>query len=609
MLHRSALDIQASPLAVRDACHRLGIDRLVLAIHQASFPAADDDIGHGSPHSSRAADLFALAAGLGFTGIMLGPSGVTSEENASPYDGSALSRNPLHIAFAELAGSPFGGLVDPALLDAAIAGGGGDRVRYREAWRAQRRLLASATATLRTGGDAHQGVVAHLAAARSRWSWLAREARYEAIAAAVGHDDWARWPAAPPLDAGAGERFVLEQVIVHQQHAALQVRLGQLGLRLYGDLAIGTSHRDRWQRDALFLPGYAMGAPPSRTNPEGQPWGYPVLDPAQLAAGGPARAFLEERIGKLIDEHDGVRIDHPHGWICPWVYRTDVADVADAGVAVRSGARLFESPDLSDHPALARFARVDPEQLDRGRPRHDDGWVRELRPEQIDRYAAIIDLIVERGRALGRVAADLVIEVLSTCPRPLAAVLARHGLGRFRVTQKANVVDSGDCYRSDRAAPADWIMVGNHDTAPLARVVDGWAARGELAARAAYLSGRLTTTSGRRAALAAELERGGGAMATAMVADLFAGPARHVQIFWPDLFGMREVYNLPGVVDGQNWSMRVPPAFETALAEATRRGEAPRLGSALALALEGRGLDQGDEGRALVAALRAPGRA
>ena len=61
-----------------------------------------------------------------------------------------------------------------------------------------------------------------------------------------------------------------------------------------------------------------MGAPPSRTNPEGQPWNYPVLDPDQYATR--VRELVTLRADKSFDEYDSLRIDHPHGLICPWVY-------------------------------------------------------------------------------------------------------------------------------------------------------------------------------------------------------------------------------------------------------------------------------------------------
>src|SRR5207237_216326 len=101
---------------------------------------------------------------------------------------------------------------------------------------------------------------------------------------------------------------------------------------------------------ASSILGPTNGAPPSRTNPEGQPWSYGVLDPALYgtrAQPGPAVQLLRLRVGKLLSELDGLRIDHPHGLIDPWVYR---AAQPDPLRAVQQGARLFSSPDLPDPP-------------------------------------------------------------------------------------------------------------------------------------------------------------------------------------------------------------------------------------------------------------------
>src|SRR5207245_9993407 len=86
---------------------------------------------------------------------------------------------------------------------------------------------------------------------------------------------------------------------------------------------------------------------------------------------------------------------------------------------------------------------------------------------------------------------DLLCEVLSTQPYPVERVLARHGLGRFRVTQKVVLEDPADVYRSENAAPADWIMAGTHDTEPIWRVAERWVAGGSAPPHAAYLAQRL----------------------------------------------------------------------------------------------------------------------
>src|ERR1035438_5076347 len=90
-----------------DARRALGIDDLVLAVHDASFPSEPgEDVGRGTPYSRGAQRLLDFADGLGFTGLQLGPQGVTTRVNRSPYDGSVFSRNPLSISLDALRRDP-----------------------------------------------------------------------------------------------------------------------------------------------------------------------------------------------------------------------------------------------------------------------------------------------------------------------------------------------------------------------------------------------------------------------------------------------------------------------------------------------------------------------
>jgi 4-alpha-glucanotransferase len=387
------------------------------------------------------------------------------------------------------------------------------------------------------------------------------------------------------MDPMPADQYRFVQWLAHKQHDELRAWLPRLGLSLWGDLQIGVSWRDRQTLAPLFLDGYAMGAPPSRTNPEGQPWGYPVLDPAKYD--GAAGALVLARMGKVLAEYDGLRIDHPHGLVDPWVYRTG-APHDDPHQAVRAGARLFSSPDLPDHPRLAAFAIARAEQLDRGELRWADGWVRALDDAQVDRYASLFDRVIDRTRRSGHRANDLLCEVLSTWPYPLRRVMEREHLGRLCVTQKANLDDARDVYRSENARDCDWIMVGNHDTPPLWALVDKWHETPTAARRAQHLAERLEPDVGARASFAESLRVSPGRLATAMFAELFASPARSVSIFFADLFGYRETYNTPGTVSDANWRLRVAPDFVGEYAKAVASDDNPRalsLPRALAMAL------------------------
>ena len=591
----------------------------MLQIHDSSFPgAAGEDIGRGTPYGPAGTDLARFARSLGFTGLQLGPQGQTSRGNPSPYDSTAFSRSFLSISFAELANDPdWGSLVDRKELEAAIADasdGPGDRTRYQLAFDAQHRLA----------GLAYDRFRAERAAGRlqtngfdtfvqqNRW-WLRADALYDALSREHDSTDWREWsgesaeldrvlfcPPADQEDAAHGrlselstrcrdemERYAFVQYLAHHQHQVFHARAAELGLSLYADLQVGLALRDRWRLQPLFLDGYLLGAPPSRTNREGQPWGYPVLDPeryvAQTAAG-TGTDYLAARARKLFTEFDGVRIDHPQGLVCPWLYRTDDPDPFHA---VQNGARLFSSPNLPDHPALASYAIARPDQLAKQDQvaRYAHAWVRDLSPDQVDQYATLLSVIMDAARERDLELRSIACETLSTQPYPLKRVMEKFGLGRFRVTQKMDVTSPSDVYRTDNATEADWIMMGNHDTHPIWKRVQEWAQAGTLGDRANYLARRLVH-EGAVDEFRRRLRTNHGLMVQAYFADLLVSDAQNVVVFFADLLGMTETYNAPGTVGPENWSLRVPPDYRERYRRDAREHRALNMATACSLAIQ-----------------------
>jgi len=615
---------QDQRVLIAEALRTLGIERLVLGVHDASLPGlGGEDIGRGSPYSFGGRAFFRFAADLGFSGVQLGPQGRTSPINASPYDGTLFAKSPMSVALGSLAREDcWHGLLSKEALATAARGRpacADRRVDLDYVRRAQDKALRAAhPAFARRGGKWSAMAEAFATFTRDHAGWLDSDGLFGALAAHHGTLDWQQWQGAdgavsdadlwtprPGAEVSCAERRDAAaqihaeaikfsnfcQFLVHTQHAALRQELAELGLKLYGDLQVGVSHRDLWRHQGLFLSNYRMGAPPSRTNPAGQPWGYPVLDPDGLGSDetgdGPGLRFVRARLGKMLSEFDGLRIDHPHGLVCPWVYRADDPYPLHA---VQHGARLFASPDLPDHPDLARYSLVTRADLvpDSRYPRYEDDWVRHLSEEQVERHGVIFDVLVDTVRARGGQVGDIACEVLSTCPSPLAGVLARHGLGRFRVTQKADPANIRDPYRTALAAPADWVMLGTHDTSPIWRVVEQWRSVERRIEWTRYLAERLEPDPARRPARVERLARDPSAFKRALCADLFVGPARNVSIFFTDLLGMKEIYNRPGEVHPENWTLRIPPDYARRYRTRCAAGEAFDLPGALALALRAR---------------------
>jgi 4-alpha-glucanotransferase len=604
---------------VGDALRALDVRNLTLCVHDASFPGdADEDVGRGAPSSRGGIRFLGFVRQLGFTGLQLGPDGLTPPDDPSPYRSSAFPKNVLSIALAPLArDAEWSGLLPPEALEQAVAARPAHARDHADHEHAARAHAGALRAAFRILGAGRGGALAHVAHEqrqfeRANAGWLERYELFEPLALANATRDvrgWSRldaqlWHADPAREPARAARrrairtsfaesielFRFTQFLAHADRRRFVAAAQELGLRLFGDLPIGLSPIDEWCHPDLFLDSHRMGAPPSRTTPAGQPWGYPVFDPRRYVE---VVRFLDARLERLFAEVDGVRIDHPHGLVCPWVYDPRLGDDARA---VMEGARLFESPALADHPELAELAIVRPDQLnpDPRTPRHADDWVVALDAEQVRRYAVLVDVVAAVARRHGRGAEHIVAEILSTLPLPLARVLASYGLGRFRVTQKAALADPLDVYRSENARPEDWMMVGTHDTQPIWSVVDGWERSGELRARADYLAWRLTPRPEARPGLARRLVEDRGLLVHAQFADAFASPARNVMIFFPDLFGLRDSYNVPGTVGPNNWSLRVPAAYAGDYGERCRAGRALDLPRALALALRARGVEDGD---------------
>lgn len=607
--------------AVAEALRLLGKSDLLLAVHDASFPGvAGEDAGRGTPYGLGGQALAKFARTLGFTGLQLGPQGQTSPVNSSPYDGTLFSRNTMSLDLRSLVcDGMWGGLLSEETLRKMVEENprpDGCRVVYDYAFAAYDyaadEIYRRFTARHRQGEPEALRLAGALAIFWRENRWLRDDALYEALCLKHARRPWFQWPktgehaldwrlpvssgcasAAPyrrsleQLYAGLIERYTLIQFVLLEQHHAYHGHMQELGLKIYGDVQVGFSLRDAWSLQDLVLHDYFLGAPPSRTNPAGQPWSHPVLDPARYmdAAGGsgPVLEFVTARLDKMLTEFDGLRLDHPHGLVCPWVYRADDPDPCHA---VQNGARLFSSPDLPEHPNLARHAIVRPEQLDRQRPRFADDWVRYLTPEQENRYALIMDVLIAQVSAHDRRKEDILCEVLSTEPLPLRQVRMRHGLGRFRVTQKANLDDPRDVYRSENAQPEDWVMVGNHDTPSIWSLAKTWHGKAEGRKQADYLARRLRQEAPET--LAALLAMDPNRLAHAKVAELFLSPARHVILFFADLLGLVETYNVPGTVNADNWTLRVPPDFVREHGRKSRQGAALNLHAVLALALRAR---------------------
>lgn len=550
-------------LELNQALKRLGINRLVLQIHDPAFPSTDDeDVGRGSPNSSGAAEFIRFLQQFGFNGIQFGPQGQTARSTPCPYDGRFFPHDFRSVALKPLVeDSYWRGILSRETLDGIVQGcpSGNYRTHHEYAWDEVSAALDEAFACFRARGESGAQVdVDFVSFCESNASWLAKN------------------------DGGAVDaKAAFAQFVLDRQRRVLRANFPELSF--YGDLQIGMVRDDAQEFASLFHPDYLMGAPPSRTNPEGQPWGYAVFHPANIESGA-AQTFLRRRVQRMLSGFDGVRIDHPHGMVCPWVYRRDVQP---PHVGVRSGSRLHESPAVADHPELADFAIAKADQIDASGKPFGEGWVKDLTDEQVRQYSMLIDVVLDCVReAGGDMTSDVACEVLSTLPYPLRRVMEHHGLGRFRVVQKANLDTPEDVYRIEQACPNDWIMMGNHDTPPIWMLARGWCDGRRGLDWGEYLADQLTIPEASRTEFVRRVASDPGELVHSLFSAILASKAEHVSVFFTDLLGMSGFYNSPGVVNDTNWTLRVPPDFATQYERRCGEGRALDIARCAQVAVE-----------------------
>ena len=424
-----------------------------------AFPPAPTTSGRGTPYSDAGRALFGFARALGFTGVQLGPQGLTSRDNPSPYDAMLFSREPLSIHAAPLLG--------------------------RDAWQRARRRRAvddgaprRSSRRVRSADARARGAVARAARRvepRRRRVGASRSASGSSATRRIGRDAARR-----NIASCSGSRTSSTTSCARTLRAARAVAVGRSADRRVvarspdAGAAVPRRLRDGRAAEPHQSRGPAVGLSGARSG--------------AVRRRGAAR-WSCARVGKMLAEYDGAAhrsSARPRRY--PWVYRTGAARSASGG-ARRRAAVLVAGPARSSARWRA-FAIARPEQLDRGELRWADGWVRALDDAQVDRYAPLFDASsIARARA-GRIARDdLLCEVLSTLavsapardgargarpavrdaegePRRRARRLSQRERARRRLDHGRQPRHAADCGRSSTHGTARRRRRGARSTSP-----------------------------------------------------------------------------------------------------------------------------------------------
>jgi 4-alpha-glucanotransferase len=148
--------------------------------------------------------------------------------------------------------------------------------------------------------------------------------------------DWERY---------AGTGAIADQVRFEREWLALRRYAAERGVRLIGDIPIYVAQEsaDVAAHPELFAPGLVAGAAPDVSHPEGQLWGQPVYDWAEMRRQG--YRWWIERFRRAFELVDVARIDHFRGFVAYWAVPAAARSPLEGRWHRGPGAALFRAAE------------------------------------------------------------------------------------------------------------------------------------------------------------------------------------------------------------------------------------------------------------------------
>jgi len=607
------LDKSATLKTIQEALKILGKKNLALIIHSNSFPSEIvEDTGFGTANSSAGKKVIDFLSGI-FNVIQLGPAGKTKCFDSSPYTGTIFSNNPLFIDLKQLTTDKWGNILSLETFDEIVGNNPNKnlaKTSYSYICDAQDNALREAFKTfkklklngLKKSFEKYK---------RENSFWLDKDALYEALSIEHNNDYWPLWgtktdknlfnPKSIEEKMEFGKRineieakysdeinfYAFCQFVAHTQIEATKEYALSKGIKMIADRQVAFSDRDCWAYQSLFLKGWFLGCPPDYFSADGQAWGFPVINPEKLynedGSLGEGGVLMKALFKKMFKENPGgVRIDHIVGLIDPWVYKKGHKPTVEDGAG-----RLYSSPE---YPELSKFAIPTMDDLNFDIRADKEARVKNISDEQIRLYGRLIEkIVIDAAKEEGLNKDSIVCEDLGTLTNPVAAVMAKYDLQGMKLTQFVVPEMSEHPYRCKNIQNRSWVMVGTHDNRPISMWAEDLINTHEGYLHAKNLVEDLFPDEENKDDIIVKLTHDTDFLAQMKLVELFACKAENIQIFFPDYFGIKDVYNRPGTSGDENWSLRLPNNFEEIFCSNLKSNKALNLPLILRLAIEARG--------------------
>lgn len=546
-----------------------------LILHNASAPAVSaENTGIGSLFSkTTVTKLFPFLKEHGISGIQQEPNGLRKAKDNSPYAPEASAKNIFMIPLEKLASDEYGNILSKATFNKIVANNPDkndvdyDYVRkaynvaLKEAFNNGKNSKEFIEFKQQNEEKYEQSAIFHLLNELydgKKWSSL-DSTMYSTVDEVKANDRINELKSKYKNDY---DFYIFNQMILEKENEKSNKLARETGVKIIGDLPVAQTAVDEWVNQKLFLKGKAIGCPPDYFSKDGQRWGFKYYDPEKIFNKDGSLGEAGEVLKKKYEDYfasfpGGIRIDHVIGLIDPFIYTTSAKKMTP-----QNSGRIYSVEG-------------------------------KYKKNSLDEYAALLTkIIIPAAEKFGLNKSSIICEDLGDATKPVQEIMKKLELSGISVTQFD--------HRGATTPQKNTIMIGSHDNQSFLEFVEGifkntkdkgFLRKTKLLAEDTAPMG---ATTKEKKQYREDIRKDKAKFIAASFAELFTSPARRVQIFFTDFFGIAKTYNRPGTKTG-NWSLRLGENFESDYYKAVSEGKAPNFAKAIATALRQRGLDKGHE--------------
>ena len=555
-----------------------------IILHNSSAPSIQaENVGIGSLFSTTTVKkLFPFLKKHMIKGIQQEPNGLRKFGDNSPYAPEASSKNIFMIPLEKLTTKEYNEILSKETFDSIVKNNPNPQnVDYKYVRASFNKALTEAYKNYKKGDTSE------LENFKKEFSSKYEPAAiFRVLSEENANKDWSKWRGidknlyAPKdeIEAKKAEArikqikkenadkidfYYFQQMILEKENKKSNEISKEYGIKIIGDSPVAQPTVDEWVNQNLFLKNAAIGCPPDYFSKSGQRWGFKYFNPEEIfnkdGSLGRAGEFLKKKYEDYFAScPGGVRVDHIIGLIDPFIYSTNSKEMLPS-----NSGRIYSI-------FSGKYQK------------HTD-----------EEFASILTkIIIPAAKKYGLDKSSIICEDLGDVTPPVAKVMKNLNLTGIAVTQFD--------HRGATTPENKVIMLGSHDNQSFLEFVEDlfknpkdkrFLNKTKLLAKDTIAK---NSSKAEENEYLKQLRTDKKQFIAASFAELFTSPARRVQIFFADFFGLGKTYNRPGTTEG-NWALRLGEDFEDDYYKAVAEGKAPNLADTIARALRQRGLDKANE--------------